>query len=80
VENHCFCRVKLKPTLGDVRKVYSSQEIQRAWVWGMAVHADTSPSSFTDHTTSTTTTCGRRTVSGVRSRKAGSAYSTEERR
>jgi hypothetical protein len=34
VENHCFCRVKLKLTVGDVRKVHSSQEIQRAWMWG----------------------------------------------
>jgi len=33
MENHRFCRALLKLTMVEVRKVYSPQEIQRAWAW-----------------------------------------------
>jgi hypothetical protein len=34
MNNHLFCRVLLQQTMVDVRKVFSSDEIRRAWAWG----------------------------------------------
>jgi hypothetical protein len=34
MDNHLYCRELLKLTMVDVRKVFSSEEIRRAWAWG----------------------------------------------
>lgn len=34
MNNHLFCRELLKQTMVDVREVFSSEEIGRAWAWG----------------------------------------------
>ena len=33
MKNHLFCRELLKQTMIDVREVFSSDEIRRAWAW-----------------------------------------------
>jgi len=34
MNDHLFCRELLKQTMVDVRKVFSPEEIRRAWAWG----------------------------------------------
>jgi len=34
MSEHAFCRVQLQLTMIDVRKVFSKEEIVRAWAWG----------------------------------------------